>query len=248
MRYRCYRDSAVQSALSALTTILNARLGTWRSIDRVHVPSAFARQMLEAGPFAASQFVVFPNAAPDPGERTSPPSASDRILFVGRLSEEKGLDLILRAWSRRTPDALRLVVVGEGPASTRWMAEAIPGVEFRGWMEPGDVMALMLESRALVFPSRWFEGCPMVIVEALAAGLPVISHDLGAMTELLDFAAPRSLVRPGDEAGWDEAIGMLRDDGLVDGLGAESRAAYLSRHTPRIWTDSHVRLYEEALG
>ena len=238
----------MQTAVVAFTTGLNERLGTWKSIHRVHVPSGFARQTLASGPFDASQFLVFPNAVADPGERAKPPSVSDRILFVGRLSEEKGLDLILRAWKRQEPKMLKLTVVGEGPASSRWMTEPIPNVEFRGWLPSGEVTALMLDSRALVFPSRWFEVCPMVIVEALAAGLPVIGHDLGAVPEMLDFAAPRSLVSPEDEAAWDAVLKMLGDDGLVDELGALSRSAYLGRHTPGIWTESHLKMYREAIG
>jgi hypothetical protein len=65
---------------------------------------------------------------------------------------------------------------------------------------------------------------------------------------LLDFAAPQSLVSPEDEATWDAVLRMLDDDGLVDELGALSRSAYLDRHTPEIWTESHLRMYREAIG
>lgn len=246
IKYRCYRDSAILSAISGFTTMLHKELGSWQSIDRVHVPARFAREILEAGPFDASKFVVFPNAVPDPGGRKVRPSQSSRVLFVGRLSHEKGLDRILHAWQRSRARGLTLTIAGEGPAMKEWRMLAPGDVEFLGRLGSDEVKNLMLKARALVFPSRWFEVCPMVIVEGLAAGLPVIGHDLGAITELIDFGAPNTLVHPDDDRGWDRALAEIANDKLVDELGAKARAAYERRHTIPSWVDAHVKMYREA--
>jgi glycosyltransferase involved in cell wall biosynthesis len=106
-------------------------------------------------------------------------------LFVGRLAPEKGIDVLLDAWERSRPPGLALEVVGDGPMLAMLRRRAIEGVSFRGLVPREEVRRLMLTSRALAFPSIWYEGQPMVILEALAAGLPVFASDLGGTAETL---------------------------------------------------------------
>ena len=105
----------------------------------------------------------------------------------------------------------------------------------------------MLEARALVFPSRNFEVCPMVIVEALASGLPVFAHDLGATPELIPDAARDSLVGFSDGK-WAAALESLADDGLLDRLGMANRQAFEDRHTIQLWLANHESLYRDAVA
>jgi glycosyltransferase involved in cell wall biosynthesis len=88
----------------------------------------------------------------------------------------------------------------------------------------------------------------MVIVEALAAGLTVIAHDLGATPELLPDTMHSTLVAPDDPRGWDEALGLLTKNNVVDELGGINRSRYLERHTLDAWLTSHEAMYRKALG
>ena len=248
IRHSCYRDSAALTGINGIATQVNSWTGNWEAIDRVHVPSDFARAVLERGPLNSSQLVSFPNAVPDPGPRPMEPSQSKEVLFVGRLAPEKGLDLILEAWRRRSPQGLQLTVLGDGPERIELEADAPEGVRFLGTVSVAEVTRRLLSARALLFPSKWFEVCPMVIVEGLSAGVPILGHDLGAISELLDHSAPESLVSPTRRSGWDEALDLIDDGQTMDRLGLESREAFLARHTFDAWYGSHMDLYSAAIA
>ena len=122
------------------------------------------------------------NFVADPGPRVMPPGESNTVLFVGRLSAEKGADLLLSAWPEKT--GLELVVVGDGPLRSTLERRGGPSVRFLGHCSPADVRDLMLRSRALVFPSLAYENQPVVLLEALSAGLPVVASRFGAIPEV----------------------------------------------------------------
>jgi len=121
----------------------------------------------------------------DPGRATR---ARGYALYAGRLSPEKGLDTLLRAWERlgvRCP----LHIIGDGPERAALEDQVrqryILNVTFRGSLSRTDTIAAMKEARFLVVPSQWYEGFPMVIAEAMACGTPVVCSRLGAMEEIV---------------------------------------------------------------
>ncbi len=110
-------------------------------------------------------------------------------MFAGRLSEEKGLRTLLAAW-RRLNSPISLEVVGDGPLLPSLQSEALrhglENVHFSGWMPRDRTFAAMKRARFLIFPSEWYEGFGMTIIEAFACGVPVICSRLGAMEELVE--------------------------------------------------------------
>lgn len=242
--HRCYRGSAVQSAAVAVT-ITTQRMRTWdRDVDRIVVLTHFAADELARGGLPYERMVVKPNSAPDPGPRAVPPSASDTVLFVGRLTEEKGITDLVEAWNQRSSDGLRLEVVGDGPLREAVARSAGPGVDVVGRRTPDEVRTSMLAARALVFPSRWFEGLPMVMVEGLAAGLPIVVFDRGAMVEIAD--AGGLVCEGGGVAALTSALDRLADGATVDTLGRGARATYEKRHRPSVGVDMLVDIYQRA--
>ena len=107
----------------------------------------------------------------------------------------------------------------------------MPGVRFAGWLPREQVRDLMLSSRALVFPSIWYETFGLVMVEGMAAGLPVIASDLGGTPEILGGSGPGELVPPGAVDAWAEAIRAVADDEAVDAAGAAARARFEAAFT-----------------
>ena len=114
--------------------------------------------------------------------------------------EEKGVRTLLRAWSEMPPSA-RLVIVGDGPLRGEVAAVTLrlPGIEWRGQQPPHEVQALMREASVLVVPSEWPEPFGLVVVEAFAAGLPVIANRVGGIPEIVRDGATGWLVSPGHE-------------------------------------------------
>jgi glycosyltransferase involved in cell wall biosynthesis len=152
---------------------------------------------------------------------------SDSVLFVGRFTEEKGVLDLVQSWGRARVEGLRLTMIGSGPLLDVIRASGSPGIDLPGQIPPFEVRRLMLEARALVLPSRWFEGMPMVLLEAMAAGLPVV---VPAHGDLVDTAGPGGVeFKPLDVDSLAKSLGTLSDDTRVDVLGASSRSEYSSR-------------------
>jgi glycosyltransferase involved in cell wall biosynthesis len=231
VQHACYRGSRPQSAVAATTIDLHARRGTWhRDVDRFLALTEFGRDQFVSGGLPAERILVKPNSVGDPGPRPAPPSASTTVLFLGRLTEEKGLDTLLRAW-QRAPARLRLVVAGGGPLEAAVRARAPERVEVVGPLPGPEVRRSLLSARALVFPSTWYEGQGLVAVEAAAAGTPVVLSDHGAMTGLFAPGAEELLFPPADVDALVDRLARLDDDRFVDRLGGFVRRRYEERYT-----------------
>ena len=103
-------------------------------------------------------------------------------------------------------------------------------MEVLGAVSPEQVRRRMLEARALVLPSRWFEGMPMVLLEAMAAGLPVVVPDHGALVETA--GAGGIPFRPLDVGSLADVLRTLANDDLIDRTGAASRDVYIDGYQP----------------
>jgi len=244
---RCYRSSAVQTAAAAATIELQRRRGTWqRDVDLFLALTQFGRSRFLAEGLPAARVRVHAHGVVDPGPRISPPSASREVLFVGRLSPEKGVDVLLEAWRRAAPVGLRLVVVGDGPERQRLADLRVPGVELAGRMTPDELIQRRAGARALAFPSVWYETFGLVVVEAMASGLPVLVSDLGGTSELLRDGSWS--VPAGDVDAWAAALARLADGDAVDAAGAVNRDHYLQRFTRRHAGRSLEAAYGEAIS
>jgi glycosyltransferase involved in cell wall biosynthesis len=187
--HRCYRNSRAQSALMATT--LAVHRPTWKSVDRyIALTTAVADHLRDYG-IPDERIVVKPNAVPDPG---TPAPAGNGFLFMGRLSPEKGLDLLLSAWRRHPVGALGpLRIAGDG--ELRPLAEAAaaerPDVLYLGQLDRPGVRAALADSSVVLATSTWHDVLPTVIIEALAAGRPVLGTALGGIPYLVGADGPR---------------------------------------------------------
>jgi glycosyltransferase involved in cell wall biosynthesis len=198
--YGCYRDSRAATATAALTVGVHRQIGTWNKlVDGYIALTEFGRQKFIVGGLPAEKIAVKPNFVhPDPGTRQGP---GEGALFVGRLSEEKGVGTLLSAW-RRLRGSIPLDIVGDGPLRPALEAETqrdmLKSVQFRGWMPRDQSLATMKLARFLIFPSEWYEGFGMTIIEAFACGVPVICSRLGAAEELVADGRTGLHFTPGD--------------------------------------------------
>jgi glycosyltransferase involved in cell wall biosynthesis len=181
-------------------------LSTWnRAVSRFIAPTEFARSKFIEGGLCGERIAVKPNFVnPDPGVGRG---GGGYALFVGRLSEEKGLETLLSAWREIRPKKT-LKIAGDGPlaASVREAAASIPGIEWLGSRTRDEVSQLMADAAFLVAPSVSYETFGLVLVEALAAGLPVFTSRLGAMAEVVSDGETGRLFTPGSSAELAEGI------------------------------------------
>jgi glycosyltransferase involved in cell wall biosynthesis len=188
VQHGCYRGSRPATATVALMLTVHRQRHTWQDgVDRFIALSEFARSKFIAGGLPGDRIGVKPNfVEPDPGERTN---GGGYAAFVGRLSEEKGLETLVAAWAR-LGNRIPLVLVGDGPVGDSIKKQAqergITSIDFRGRLPRAEAQAIVKGSSFLVLPSECYENFPMGMVESFACGVPVICSRLGALQELVD--------------------------------------------------------------
>lgn len=204
--HKCYRGSFAGSAAIGAMVSLNRLMGTWRNkVDLYVALTDFSRDKFIEGGLPADKIVVKNNfIAPVPEVG---PGGGGYVVFVGRLTREKGILTVLAAWER-LDGKVPLKIVGTGPleAEVKAAADRIPGIDYLGWQDPESVLDLMGKAEITLFPSQWYETFGRVVIESLAKGTPVVGSRLGAIAELIDDGRNGFLFRPGDPVDLSEKI------------------------------------------
>lgn len=185
--HSCYRGSRAASATVAGMLMAHRLLGTWRHAVDVYVaPSEFGRRKLIEGGLPAARIAVKPNFAyPAPGVGEG---EGGYALYVGRLSEEKGVHTLLAAWEGLR-NVVPLKIAGDGPlaGAVREAVARNPAIEWLHGVPHAEVYGLMGQAALLVLPSQCYEGAlPRVVIEAFAKGTPVVAPRHGAMADIID--------------------------------------------------------------
>ena len=231
--HACVGHSRARSAAAAATTAVHRAIGTFdRGIGAYIALTGFQRALMIEGGLPADRIRVIPNFhEPDPGS-TDPArrdGAREAVLYVGRLAAEKGVEVLLAAAARQ-PGLVR--IAGDGPLAAEVRRAADAGsVEYLGPISAAAVRAELPNALALVVPSIWFEGFPLVVLEAYAAGTPVIASRLGSLGEIVEDGTTGLLVAPNDPAALGERIRWATDHPAdLAALGAGARQDYLDRY------------------
>jgi glycosyltransferase involved in cell wall biosynthesis len=243
--HRCYQDSFVASAFAAANTGIHRQLGTWtKNVDLFLCLTEFAKaRFIEAG-IPEEKLRIRHNCVADPDDRVVAAAKSRQVAYIGRLSSEKGVRGLLEAWRLARMEDYELLVVGDGPERETLEAMCMPGVRFMGTMEHQAVLDTLRSVRSLVFPSLWFEGEPMIVIEALATGTPVLASNVGGIPELLGHGSAGWLTNAGDADAWARSLKDLRTNTDIDTKSRAARGIYLKRHTPLEGLQSLIGSYE----
>ena len=246
VRHGCYRGSRGATLPLAVADAVHERAGTWRTaVDVYLTPSAFARGRYVAAGWPADKVAVKYNSAPDVDVRLDGPGRG--FVCLARLGPEKGVDVLLDAWRLAFPDGGEgLTVIGSGDLeeALRDRAADLAGVEFTGQLPHDQVLERVLATRAVVMPSIWYEVFPRTVVEAYAAGVPMVASRLGSLIEVVPDRRAGLLFEPRDPAALADALRELAgDDGLCERLGGGGRALYEERFHPAVTTDRLLAVY-----
>lgn len=200
---RAVQDSYLKSVICAVEKWLHALLGTFGYVDAFIAPSRFLIEKFRSAGFSYPIRHIVQPIRPFPEAPAT--RGGEYLLFIGRLSEEKGVGTLIEAMALM-PGDIGLKIIGTGPEETllRDQAKSVPGVEFLGFQTGEAWERALLGSKALVVPSIWYENMPYVVLEALSRGKPVIATRLGGVPEriqegengwLFDAGDPKDLVR-----------------------------------------------------
>ncbi|HZX01793.1 glycosyltransferase [Kribbella sp.] len=250
--HSCYRGSKLATATTVLNTRSHRR--SWRNLVSAYLfVSESQRRLLAGMEFDSDRSFVRYNYVPYDG-----PIAGTRrrqVTYVGRLDAAKGAPLLMNGWDAYREiagdDALQLVIAGGGPLLdevTAWAADR-PSVELRGLLSKPDVFELMRESRAVVLPSEWEETFGLVVVEAMAVGVPLLASRHGSFPELVTDGVDGALFDPRRP---DELAKLLLDvdtsPDRYDDLGRNARSTYENRHDPQRNLQQLLDIYRFAIA
>jgi glycosyltransferase involved in cell wall biosynthesis len=245
--HACYRDSRPATAVTAAMLTTHRALGTYRNaVTRYIALSEFTRnKFVEAG-LPAERLVVKPNfLVRDPGVGQGD---GGFCLFAGRLTEEKGIRVLLEAWTQFRP-GLPLLIVGQGSLESEVIAAAQqnPMIRFERWMAKDQLMATFHQAAALVLPSIWYEPFSMTILEAFATGLPVITSKLGTMVSVIDHARTGLHFEPGSASALSTQVGAIAEDGdLLLRMRRNARREFETKYTGDVNYRQLMTIYRDA--
>jgi glycosyltransferase involved in cell wall biosynthesis len=221
---RAVQDSYLKSAICAVEKWFHALLGTFGKIDAFIAPSHFLIERFRAAGFPHPIRHMVQPIRPFPEAPTT--RGGDYLLFIGRLSEEKGVGTLIEASARMQGD-IGLKIIGAGPEETllRDQAKSVPGVEFLGYQTGAAWEQALQGAKALVVPSIWYENMPYVVLEALSRGKPVIATRLGGVPERIQEGENGWLFEAGDS---EDLVRAVRSLMLYPEPDKLARAAYES--------------------
>ena len=246
--HRCYRDSTLATGLSAAMLAYHGYLGTWTNLVDVYIAlTEFSRQKFIEGGLPAAKIVVKPNfVLDDPGEGQG---GGGYAVFVGRLVLEKGVKTLLEAW-RQLDGRVPLKIVGDGPLRDVVSAASRSGtrIKWLGQRALFEVHAILAAAAVMIFPSEWYEGFPMTIIESFASGTPVIASRIGGIPELVRPGQTGQLFQPGAAADLARAVKeLLARPYEVQAMRSVCRQTYVDNFTAQQNYPLLMAAYQRAL-
>jgi glycosyltransferase involved in cell wall biosynthesis len=244
---RCKKDSLLASGMAAVEAYAHWARGLRSRVHTFLCPSRFlAGKMLEHG-WRSENVRHVPNFI-DAGPTPAPRGEGKHFLFVGKMEALKGVDTLLDAAGQLNGAQVLLVGECDDPGIRERLGRLPSDVQYLGPKTRQEIAALLADARALVIPSLWYENQPMVILEAFAAGVPVVGSDIGGIPELVAHEERGLLVEAGSAHALAQAIGQLnRDAAKAKKLGQAAREYVVRHHSVSGHLESVTEIYHRAI-
>lgn len=190
VKHKCYRDSRIQTLACVISTLIHRALGTYGKLNYICLTEFNKEKLLHLKQIKKEKVFVKPNFVQQEKEILPYAERKKQFVFAGRLDELKGIRFLLETWQEYQPEDYRLIIFGKGPLE-EWCHEYVKtyklqNIELRGFVKNQTVKEIIGESKAMILPTRWYEGFPMTIVESYTMGTPVIGTDLGNTGNLIE--------------------------------------------------------------
>ncbi|MFJ6917341.1 glycosyltransferase [Streptomyces sp. NPDC101133] len=251
VRHGCYRNSRLATVPLAVGLSVNRRRW-WSGVERFFCISAAQRDVLVAAGMPAERLAVKHNFVPDPDARRS--GTGEHVLYLGRLAEAKGVRLLMAAWDEVAAGGgvgVPLVIAGTGPLEgevTAWAAGR-DDVRYVGLYDPEQCRRAVARSVAVVAPSTWLEAFGLVVVEAMAAGVPTVAAGHGAFVELVEDGVTGLLHRPGETTSLAACLRRITaEPDRNRRMGLAARRRYEQGFSPAVGLERLVEGYRAAIA
>jgi len=248
IRHRCYQKSWIISALVVRMLMAHRKMNTWKDkVDAYITATEFTKQKYVQAGIAPDKIFIKPNFIyPSPKE-----TAVDQgyALYVGRLSDEKGVEVLIKAWKEIKDCPLK--IAGDGPLKPYLSGfihnNQIANVELLGHVDQGRYEQLMQGAKFMVVPSICYENFPRIVAEALAYGVPVIASRLGSLQEIIADKVNGGLFEPGNAGDLIEKVRWIFHQADLEFLRKNARASYEVRFSDDVNYEILQNIYENVL-
>ncbi|MFD7609917.1 glycosyltransferase [Streptomyces sp. NPDC059828] len=251
VRHGCYRGSRLATVPLAVSLSVNRRRW-WSGVERFFCISAAQRDVLVRAGMPSERLAVKHNFVPEPGVRRA--GDGEHLLYLGRLAEAKGVRLLMAAWDAIAAEGgvgVPLTVAGAGPLE-REVADWAAGrddVLYVGLYDPDQCRQAIARSVAVVAPSTWLEAFGLVVVEAMAAGVPAVAAGHGAFVELVEDGVTGLLHRPGEPGSLASCLRRITADSAGNReMGQAARRRYERDFSPAVGLERLVDGYRTAIA
>ncbi len=241
-------NSAIKTFILAVNYWFHRKIRTWNMVDRYITLSGFAKNIFIHAtlPVDAQKFVIKPNFTfPIEGLIST---AEDYFIYMGRLTEEKGILNLLEVFSKTD---MRILIIGDGTLKQKVIdaAQKNSNINYLGFKSRDEIIPLVEKAAALIVPSLWFEGMPMTILEAFSVGTPVIGSDIGALSELIIPNKTGLLFNPQDVDNMLITLQQWKDYSPQEkfNIRQTTKAFYFSNFTPEENKKKLLHIYNEAI-
>jgi len=253
LRYSCLKGSRAATAARVASMYVHKWLRIYDNVDLFITPSAFMREMMIKAGYDGERIIHLPSFYAGQASSDAEPAEGDYILYFGRLAPEKGIDTLIRAMGR-IDGGIRLVIAGADVDGTRARLERLvvelklDNVQFVGRLGRTALDELIEGCLFTVVPSRWYDNCPMAILESFAHRKAVIGSNIGGIPEQLTDGCGL-LFEPDDVDDLAKQIQLLLDRPDLRsqmGVAAGERAA--TQYSPQAHCDRLLALFTDLVA
>lgn len=197
---KCIHNSKIKSLLGSIEALTYKIMKTYAKVDKIICPSYFMKEQLDKSGILSDKTVVMHNFI----EKSGIFNDVERkyILYMGRYSEEKGIKTLLKVCEEI--QQVSFVFAGSGPLEED--VNSVDNVINKGFLTGEELISTIQGAKALIYPSEWYENCPLSVMEAIANGTPVITSDLGGLPELVEEGITGKIFHYGNEFDMKEKI------------------------------------------
>jgi glycosyltransferase involved in cell wall biosynthesis len=251
---RCVKDSYIKSLICTFESYLNRWSGIYESVDCFISPSRFLIEKFKEFGFKKN-IAYLPNPLPEMPEKGDWPNdqiKNDYILFFGRLSREKGVDDLIKAFAK-LENKIDLVIAGEGPEKNNLTKlvlslAKINNVYFLGHKQSQELQNIVANAKLVVVPSCWYENAPYSVIEAMSLGRPVVCAKIGGLAELIKDGENGFLFKAGDISDLTRVIDKcLGQEANLTAISTKAKNSVETKNNPARYYSELLALYQTAI-
>ena len=247
IKKKCVKNSKIASIIRVFSMKVHKILNIYKNLDVIITPTKFLKEKLENNGFN-NKIEHIPTFCSN--KNIEEPIVGDYALYFGRLSQEKGVEQIIKAYEELDEKHILKIMGDDSTEEAKRLKQYveekdIKNIEFLRFKKGEELEEVIKKSRFVLVPSIWYENLPNTILEAFAYGKPVIASNIGSLTETIKDGENGYLFEIGNIKQIKETILKLDDDELVKGIGRKNLQEIKNKYSEEIHYKKLIRIFED---